>query len=376
LATLVLLGAGFFLKAQFGPKRVETLDPVVSAEDVRFQLWKPAWAIWKENPWWGAGPGHFDAHYFRHRPALFDLQFRPERVHNDYLNTLVDWGVVGAVLVLLVWGLFYLDVFRGWKYVQRTQNDLGLRRSNRASLVMGGSLGLLAILVHSWVDFNMHIPANAILATTLLALVAGHFRFATERYWHTVRLPLRIPVYLVLLLGLGALSWSAWKTTAESRWLGLARKVKTAADRQAALERAFAADPKNAQTAYQIGEILREQSWRGEPGYEEPARAAIQWFERAAALNPFDPIIQVRLGMCLDWLDRHDEAWKAFARALELDPNGYFTLAHVGWHYVQVKDYPTAKKWLEQSLRLYSKNPVARNYLEIVRERMAEPERP
>ena len=56
--------------------------------------------------------------------------------------------------------------------------------------------------------------------------------------------------------------------------------------------------------------------------------------------------------MCLDWLGRHDEAGPYFSQAEALDPNGYYTVAIVGWHYVQIGDYAAAKPWLERSLRL------------------------
>ena len=63
--------------------------------------------------------------------------------------------------------------------------------------MLGASLGLAAILAHSAVDFNMHIPANAILAITLMALLSSHLRFATE-----------------LLVGLEA----AWEGPVASGW--------------------------------------------------------------------------------------------------------------------------------------------------------------
>src|SRR5438067_11566210 len=101
------------------------------------------------------------------------MQVRADRVHNDYLNTLADWGLVGALLVAGAWAAFYWGVFRSWKFVQRGQNDFGAKRSNKSSFVMGGALGLLAILVHSFVDFNMHISSNAILEARVKALVSG-----------------------------------------------------------------------------------------------------------------------------------------------------------------------------------------------------------
>jgi Flp pilus assembly protein TadD len=179
---------------------------------------------------------------------------------------------------------------------------------------------------------------------------------------------LRIPVNLVLIAGLLFLGRVAWTATVESLFINRAKAAKTAADRRIALQKAFVAETRNAQTAYEIGEIDRRQSFRGGTDYRELAVSATNWHRRAITLNPFDPIAQVRLGMCLDWLDQHDEAGRAFDRAKALDPNGYFTLAHLGWHNVQIKDYPTAEKWLEQSLRLYAKNPVALNYLKIVQD--------
>ena len=44
---------------------------------------------------------------------------------------------------------------------------------------------MLAILIHSFMDFNMHIPANAMVAVTLMALLSCYLRFATDRYWFT-----------------------------------------------------------------------------------------------------------------------------------------------------------------------------------------------
>jgi tetratricopeptide (TPR) repeat protein len=77
--------------------------------------------------------------------------------------------------------------------------------------------------------------------------------------------------------------------------------------------------------------------------------------------------------MCLDWLDKHDEAGPYFNRADALDPNGYFTAANIGWHYVQAGDYAAARPWLERSLRLHwQQNEAATSYLEITERKLAE----
>jgi len=404
MGALVALGAVLLFKLQFSHHRFEALRLASATEDVRFLLWQPAIQMWQDHPWWGVGPGHFDHRFSQYRPETFDLQFRPERTHNDYLNTLVDWGLVGAVLIGTAWLLFYWDVFRSWKYVQRAHNDFAAKRSNKTSIVVGGAAGLFAMLLHSWVDFNMHIPANAILAVTLMALVSGHFRFATERYWHTVRWPLRVPTNLVLGAALIYLTIESWRRAPDAFWQ--ARAQEYAAQKSQALEKAtwfatngpvtaerewrqraadfaskeaaawdkvYAADSSNAEAAYQMGEALWVRSLQGQEEYERLAAKAMDWFRRSQESNPYNPLPWLRYGQCLDWIGRHADAEKYFQKALALDPHGYYTLAHVGWHYVQVEDYRTAERWLEMSYRLFpTNNPVAVSYLKIVRERMAE----
>jgi hypothetical protein len=358
------------------PDRYERFNVARQIEDVRFRLWPPAVAIWKDHLWFGAGPAHFDSRFRQYRPADPELQARPERVHNDYLNTLTDWGLVGAMLVLLCWAAFYYQVFTGWRFVQRSQNDLGAKRSNKAAFVAGGAFGLLAILVHSFFDFNMHIPANAILAVTLMALVSAHYRFASERYWHTVRWPLRIPVTVSLLAALAYLGPQAWKHTAQSYWLARSQAAGESADsRIAALRKAWDAESSDSQTAFDLGESLRLQSWQGEEGYRALAQQAMEWFERAIKLNPYDPHPLLRHGMCLHWLGKHQDAATDFSKAEQLDPNSFNTEAYLGWHYFQLEDYVTAKTRFERSLALLhdeKRNPIPFTYLRIIAEKLKE----
>jgi tetratricopeptide (TPR) repeat protein len=91
-------------------------------------------------------------------------------------------------------------------------------------------------------------------------------------------------------------------------------------------------------------------------------------------LNPFEVDNYLRYGMCLDWLKNHGEAEKWFKRALQVDNNSYYTAALMGWHYIQVGDLETARKWLLNSVKLEPyENPAARSYLALIAARTAEP---
>ncbi len=375
LVVLATIATIFLLKAELSDNRKEHLAQPQKLADIRFKLWGPAIQMWQDHLWWGVGPDHFQHRFGLYRPRDWEVQVLADRAHNDYLNTLADWGLVGGILVAATWGVFFWSVIRGWKFVQRAQNDFAAKRSNKSSFVMGGTLGLMAILLHSLVDFNMHIPSNAILAVTLMALVSGYFRFSSESYWHTARWPLRTLTTLILLAGLFFLAQQSWQRTVETAWLVRAKALPANSMQQiGAYEKAFKTDGKNFETAYRIGEDYRMRSWEGGDEYRGLAEKAMEWFQKSMTLNPYEPNNFLRTGMCLDWLGKHELAYSSYQKALLLDPNSYYVHALLGWHYVQLEDWTKAREWFAKSIGLSGpKNLIAQSYLKIIDEKLAGP---
>jgi O-antigen ligase len=370
---VVIAGAGLYSIPRTGlfQSRLKELTSDGRLNDaMRFELWAPAAQLWRENVWWGIGPDHFNYRFRVYRPQT--VQLEADRVHNDYLNTLTDWGVVGMALVISALALLWGGVFKTWRFVRGSPNDFSGRKSNKFALVLGASLGMLAILLHSMVDFNMHIPANAILAVTLMALLTSCRRFATDKDWHRARVPVKVVATIILLAGVIGLGWQGTRRATEYVQLERARRAASFSSEQTALlEKAFAVEPGNFETPYAIGEAYRLHSAEGGSDYTELAITAMEWFNRAIQANPYHGYSFMRYGMCLDWVDRPVEALSYFNRAIQLDPNGYFTAAHVGWHYVQTQDYAAAKAWFQRSQRLQRQgNGIADSYLRIVNERL------
>jgi O-antigen ligase len=350
-------------------------------DDLRFALWRPAWQMWRDNPWFGVGPAHFDPRFRAYRPEI--VQMTPDRVHNDYLNTLTDWGVAGVALVLSAWVLLALGLQKTWRRVRLSSAHLGGQAgSNKFAFVVGASLGLFAILVHSGIDFNMHIPANAILAVTLMALLSAHIRFATDRYWLRAGAPVKILASLLILGGTVYLVSQSRRQAEEFVWLERAgRAPPFSADAIALLERAYKIEPMNEQTTYDLGaacqQLSREggQVYAGMPGmdYRALAQKAMTWFTRGMELNRWDSRNYSGYGWCLDWLERPDESGIYFSQAETLDPNNYFNLNQIGLHYVQTGDLAAARAWFERSLRIEPRdNQIASSYLELSNLRMLE----
>lgn len=85
-----------------------------------------------------------------------------DHAHNDYAEVFLELGVAGIAAVALL-GIAYLG---RWVELLR-------RRSPRsvAHLQVAAGLGMLAMILHGVVDFNFHIPANALY----FAFLAGIF---------------------------------------------------------------------------------------------------------------------------------------------------------------------------------------------------------
>jgi O-antigen ligase len=383
-AILLLLGlllggavfvTGYLSKTTGYMHRVKSPDaagPGVVDLSSRAMMWQGALAMWADHFWLGVGPAHYDYRFRQYRPE--PMQLRPDRAHNDYLNLLADWGAVGGAIVFSGVGILIFSLRKTWPHVRREENSFGTGQSNRFAFFLGATGGLVALLVHSVVDFDLHIPANALVGVTLLGLLASNVRFATERHWRHAGGPLKTVLTVVLLGGVAYVAVQEWRLAGEVRWLARAEALPNfSPERAEALTQAHACEPKNFQTAYDIGECFRTQSLDGGSDYEEKAMRAMNWYALALRTNPWDGYSYLRTGMCLDWLGKYREAEPFFSQAEQRDPNGYYMVANIGWHYVQIGDYALARQWFLRSRKLDSQhNDIARNYLAICEQKLAE----
>ena len=378
LGAMLLLGSifvqGYLSKTNAYVHRVNNPDvaaPGVYDTSARMHMWRAAAQMWSDHFWFGVGPAHYDYRFREYRPEA--LQARPDRAHNDYLNLLADWGVVGGGIVFAGIGIFMVHLRKTWPHVRREENTFGSSQSNRFAFFLGGMGGLAALLVHSLLDFNLHIPANALVGVTLLALVTSNVRFASDRHWVRLRRPMKI-IFTALLGGVAVyLAAQEWRLAGEAHWRARAERLPVFSTPCAtALHHAFVCEPNNFQTAYEIGECFRTQSLDGGEDYAGLARTAMEWYAAASQLNPHDGYNYLRTGMCLDWLNRQNESEPWFARAEDCDPNGYYLVANIGWHYVQTGDYALARQWFLRSLKLDGNNEIARNYLVICERKLVE----
>jgi O-antigen ligase len=142
------------------------LDRFAETQDTyRLKIDRDTFSMALHKPILGYGLGTFSDVYPAYKSFYTNLFVN--HAHNDYLEMLVDTGVVG--LALFVWML--VGVFRsGFSKVMDRDDEEG------RLLTLAALTGIVGILIHSFIDFNLHIPANAALFFVLCAAVAAPFK--------------------------------------------------------------------------------------------------------------------------------------------------------------------------------------------------------
>jgi O-antigen ligase len=140
-------------------ERFEHSTPGDLSRDRRVSIYRDTWQIVRDHPWTGTGLGTLETVFPRYESYYDGLVV--DHAHNDYLELLADTGLIGGVCVL---GFVALLIWRGLSNL-RGANDPVCR-----SLYSGAVVGCAGLLLHSLVDFNLHIPSNALLFLLLAAM--------------------------------------------------------------------------------------------------------------------------------------------------------------------------------------------------------------
>lgn len=176
--TLVVIGVSMAYAIWIG------LDPVIRRFELltpsglenpyaRVAIWKQASGIVRDYPATGTGLGTFATAFRRYQTSSLDLNV--DHAHNDYLEVASETGIAGAVLLFIpIFGLLIKMILA---YVTA-------RSPYRRAVLLACVGSVAALLVHSVMDFNLQIPANALLFAVVLGLGSKALR-STAASWST-----------------------------------------------------------------------------------------------------------------------------------------------------------------------------------------------
>src|SRR6266853_2266726 len=129
----------------------------------RVSILRDTLGLIRQHPLLGTGLGSFSTVYPSVQTVFLHLLV--EHAHCDYLEVASELGLPGAILVF--GSIFWV--------LARTAGQYKKAEESFDKAVSLGCIGsIAAILVHSLADFNLYIPANALVFTVILALAWSH----------------------------------------------------------------------------------------------------------------------------------------------------------------------------------------------------------
>jgi O-antigen ligase len=122
------------------------------SRDDRVKIWHDTLQFVGAYKWTGSGLGTYQHGFFRYQTA--DPANTVDFAHNDYLQILAETGIPGSLLVA---------VLAGWIAAGTLAVVLWRRSARNWALAVGLLASLVTVALHSLADFNLYIPANALV---------------------------------------------------------------------------------------------------------------------------------------------------------------------------------------------------------------------
>jgi O-antigen ligase len=165
LAALLLvswLGVGQILE------RLSSVQLHEVSSGKRASMRRDTWRIFLDHPFVGTGLGTLQIVYPPYE-TLYDGKI-VNHTHNDYLEALAETGIVGGLCCSWFLGILFSESLRRLRQ---------LNNSFAGALQVSGLVACSGFLVHSLVDFNLHIPSNVLLFFLMAHLTTSEIQPAT-----------------------------------------------------------------------------------------------------------------------------------------------------------------------------------------------------
>lgn len=365
LGGAVVFGGGLFLikHSRLVSNRVSM---IYEPENMRRLLWAAALRQFAIQPVVGTGAGTYL--YYGREFRSPKVQNDPIHVHNDYLELLAEYGVVGVVIF---GGFFFVHARAGLRRIDSlTRRMVAKNRvtSHNLALNVGAVSAVGAYLTHSVVDFNLHIPGNAVMMAFIFGILAsprkeGELSPGEQRVGAFARLVL--PAVGVVLIACCVKLLPGEYLAERARTALRDNELPEAIDFVA---QAITRESRNPDLFYYLGEAQRLSAAMAASAEESAAlnETALESFDRGLALFPRDVRILLKKARTLDVMQRFEEAAQVLTRAQELDPNLGNVYAFWGLHFHDQNLIPEAIEQYRKAMSMEG-NAIASGGMDAIR---------
>jgi len=356
-AVALMVGLAAFLMghSELLTRRMDTMV----VKDVRIYNWEAALDHIRVSPWTGTGSGtHLIYGRLYRRPQI---QADPVHAHCDYLELIAEYGIAGGICMLLFVVFHVRSGLNAFSVLLRQRLlATGIARSDTFATNFGALCAVAGLAVHSVVDFNMHIPGNALLFAFIFGMLANPGIERPAGFFEQRLLPwgrLLLPALGAWMIWAGLpLLPAEWAAEQARQALRDQRYREAIADADIALGRPnagglqggeaaapvtmglpwtarfggiaglvkrFGPEPWDPDLYFYLGEANRALASRMPfPILQRPYfSGAIDEFRAELAIFPQDENALIRMAQCYDGLKQYQDAEEVYLRCFKVDPN-------------------------------------------------------
>ncbi|GEM_PF-2308777 len=342
LLLLIILGIDPIIE------RFETLENPQLAGIGRLEYWKGSLAMIQNYPIFGTGLGTYSTVFPIYQTSYVNQLF-VTHAHNDYLELAAETGIPGFTIFALMILSFFIVIIK----LSKSQHDRGLK-----IIAISILSSILSLSIHSFTDFNFHIPSNVILFAVLGAIAfnaasgensAIHFKLI-----HLSSLQIRIFRIALSVVALSIIVLSVSSFTGYN-YLRKAQKLKQKKEYPEAilmLTKARFFDSNNPQVYAELGDIywFQAQSSLDNVLKDSLKAQSLDQYEHAISRVSVQSYYYTRKAFILQDLQKYDESIFMFRKAKDLMPTKAYTRFNLANALYANKNIDEAKNEYKQSL--------------------------
>jgi O-antigen ligase len=318
-----------------GLRRTAAISPNDTSIGIRMIMWKATATMIRARPLSGVGAGAWESEIPLYQAAGAQLE-TDYYVHNEFLQLLAEYGLVGWAFLL---SLFAYLIASAWRTVRDKSAAAQADAPWRAVILCS----LLALLMVSNMGFPWRMASTgALFAVCLAALAASDARLGSRGRWAAMALrwsPARSRAAAVASVACLALALYITQQAAQSE-----QKIVKAT--KIALSISASGDPNN-------------------PRYNRAKSDMLRLIREGVAINPhyrkITPMVADELARWGDW---RDAIW-VWESVLSSRPYIVVIISNIARGYASIGNTPKALEYLERAKKIQPDAPAVRS-LEVI----------